>query len=289
MSVIKKAVIPIAGFGTRFLPATKAQPKEMLTLVDKPVIQYIVEEAVAAGIKEIIFITSYTKRAVEDHFDRNFELEYMLEQKKKTKELKQIRELSSMAKFVFTRQESPLGLGHAVLKAKELIQEESFMILSGDDVIDAKVPVAKQMVDVYEKYHDPIMGVIEVEPSRTNRYGIIDPLKKVNDRLYKMKGLVEKPEAKDAPSNLAIAGRWLVTSDIFSILEKTKPGKGGEIQLTDALTTLMGKRPMYAYNYEGEYLDCGNKLEFIKATVKLGLKHPELKDSFKEYLKTLNI
>ena len=279
-------MIPVAGFGTRFLPATKAQPKEMLTLVDKPIIQYIVEEAVQAGIEEIIFITSSNKRAIEDHFDRNFELEYRLRQKGKKTELANMLKISDMAKFIYVRQKTPRGLGHAVLTARELIGDEPFAVMSGDDVIDAKVPAIKQLMRVYEKYADIVLGVTTVKKSETHKYGIVDPLK-IDARTVEIKKLVEKPSASQAPSNLAVTGRYILTPEIFDFLLKQKAGAGNEIQLTDAIARYIKQRAGYAYLYEGDYYDCGNKLEFMKAIIQLGLKRSDFKNDLKKYLRQL--
>ena len=280
------AVIPVAGLGTRFLPATKAQPKEMLTLVDKPLIQYIVEEAVASGIEEIIFVTSSTKRAIEDHFDRSFELEYRLRQKSKKEELKEIVNISNMVNFVYIRQKTPKGLGHAIYTAKELIGDEPFAVLLGDDVIDSRVPAMKQMIKVYEKYNDIVVGVTKVAKKETNKYGIIDPLI-INDKISEIKKMVEKPKPDKAPSRLAITGRYILTPDIFKYLSKGKKGAGGEIQLTDAIAEHIKKKAGYACTYDGKYYDCGSKLEFIKAIVDFGLKRKEFKQALKKHIKNI--
>ncbi len=283
---IRKAVIPVAGLGTRFLPATKAQPKEMLTLVDKPIIQYIVEEAVASGIEEIIFVTSANKRAIEDHFDRNFELEYRLRQKRKKTELAQVLRLSDMAKFIYVRQKTPKGLGHAVLTARELIGDEPFAVLLGDDIIDAKVPVTKQLIKVFDKYQDVVIGVTKVETKYLNLYGIIDPIR-LDSQTAQIKKIVEKPTPKTAPSHLAVTGRYILTPEVFEYLSSQKKGVGGEIGLSDALARYIKQRAGYACIYQGDYYDCGNKLEFIKATINFGLQHPDLKSLLKKYLRKL--
>lgn len=287
MKKIKKAIIPVAGFGTRFLPASKSQPKEMLSLVDKPVIQYIVEEAVASGIEQIIFITSSIKRALEDHFDRNFELEYRLGEKGKTKELKQIMEISDMAKFVYIRQKNPLGDGHAILCAKDLIDDdESVAVLFGDDIVDAKKPCLKQMIEVYEKYQDPVIATLEVPKADIKNYGCIDG-KLIAERVYSVNGLVEKPEPAKAPSNLAVIGKYIITPDIMQALASI--GKGGhadgEIRLIDGFLKVLEKRNVLAYSFEGTRYDCGDKLGFLKANVAFGLKHPDLKNDFRKFLK----
>lgn len=286
MLKIRKAVIPVAGLGTRFLPATKAQPKEMLTLVDKPIIQYIVEEAVLSGIEEIIFVTSANKRAIEDHFDRNFELEYRLRQKGKKSDLVDILKISDMAKFIYVRQKTPNGLGHAVLTARELIGDEPFAVILGDDVIDSKIPAIKQLMGVHEKYGDIVLAVTPVSKNETDKYGIIDPIK-LDANTLEIKKLVEKPKPDKAPSNLAVTGRYILTPEIFDFLAKQKPGAGKEIQLTDAIARYIKQRAAYACLYDGDYYDCGNKLEFIKAIVNFGLKRPEYKNSLKKYLRKL--
>lgn len=285
-SEVTKAVIPVAGFGTRFLPATKASPKEMLPLVDKPIVQVIVEELKASGIKEIIFVTSANKRAIEDHFDRSLELEDLLRKKGKKKELAAVKEIGAGVKFVYVRQGEPKGLGHAVLCAKEVVGNNPFMVCSGDDVIVGKVPAAKQMIEVYEKYHDPVLAVFKVKKEEVKRYGIIDPQAKIKADLFEIKNIVEKPEVAKAPSTLAATARWLLTPDVFDALEKTKTGAGGEIQLPDSLKNLLKVRPLYAKAIAGTYFDCGHKLEYLKAVVHFALKHPELKKDFAEFLKT---
>lgn len=283
---IRKAVIPVAGFGTRFLPATKAQPKEMLTVVDKPIIQYIVEEAVQSGIEEIIFVTSANKRAIEDHFDRNFELEYRLRQKGKKTELAEMLKISDMAKFIYVRQKTPKGLGHAVLTARELIGDEPFVVIAGDDIIDSKVPAIKQLMRVYERYEDIVLGVTKVDKKETYKYGIIDPIK-IDERTVEIRRLVEKPASNKAPSNLAVTGRYILTPEIFDFLAKQKPGAGGEIQLTDAIARYIKERAGYACLYEGDYYDCGNKLEFMKAIINFGLKRSAFKKELKKYLRQI--
>ena len=286
MKKIRKAVIPVAGLGTRFLPATKAQPKEMLSLVDKPIIQYIVEEAVASGIEEIIFITSSTKRAIEDHFDRNFELEYRLRQKGKKAELSDLLHISNMAKFIYTRQKTPKGLGHAIYAAKPLIGDEPFAVILGDDIIDAKVPAIKQLINVYHKYQDIVIGVTQVPKKETNKYGIIDPLT-IDKRTVEIKKIVEKPRPQKAPSRLAVTGRYILTPEIFDWLGNQKEDTSGEIQLTDAIARYIKKRAGYGCIYQGDYYDCGNKLEFIKAIVNFGLKRKEYRSQLRKYLKNI--
>ncbi len=286
MKKIKKAVIPVAGLGTRFLPATKAQPKEMLTLVDKPLIQYIVEEAVASGIEEIIFVTSSTKRAIEDHFDRSFELEYRLRQKGKKKELEEIVSISSMVNFVYVRQKTPKGLGHAIYTAKDLIGDEPFAVLLGDDIIDSRIPAMKQMINVYEKYGDMVVGVTKVAKKETNRYGIIDPIV-INNKVSEIKKMIEKPKPAKAPSCLAVTGRYVLTPEIFKYLSKGKKGAGGEIQLTDAIAEHIKNKAGYACTYDGKYYDCGSKLEFVKAIIDFGLKRKEYRAALKKHIKSI--
>lgn len=281
---IRKAVIPVAGLGTRFLPATKAQPKEMLTLVDKPIIQYIVEEAVASGISDIILVTGQSKRAIEDHFDRNFELEYRLRQQGKHKTLTEMQAISNLANFIYVRQKRPAGLGDAIRVTRHLIGEEPFAVLLGDDIIDAKVPALRQMMRVYERYRDPVIGVTEVAAREVDRYGIIEP-RIVEERVYEVRRIVEKPDARRAPSRLAVTGRYILTPEIFGLLKEIKPGRGGEIQLTDALRALLAKRNLLAYQYQGEWFDCGDKLSFLKATVHFALKHNDLAKPFKQFLR----
>lgn len=283
---ITKAVIPAAGLGTRFLPATKASPKEMLPLVDKPLIQYVVEEAVSAGIEQIIIITGRGKRAIEDHFDISFELEEILKQTGKKHHLAGLREISDMADFCYIRQSQPKGLGHAILCAKHLIGDEPFAVLLGDDIVDHKVPALSQMMKFYERTPSPIIGVQRVALSEVHQYGILDA-KPAIDGLYQINHLVEKPLAEDAPSDLAVIGRYILIPEIFELLEKTKPGKNNEIQLTDALNDLTSLRTMYGCLIEGNRYDAGDKLGFLQATVEMGLKNPQLGDVFKKYLKDL--
>jgi UTP--glucose-1-phosphate uridylyltransferase len=281
---ITKAIIPVAGLGTRFLPATKAQPKEMLTLVDKPVIQYIVEEAVAAGIKDIIIVTSQNKRAIEDHFDRNFELEYRLEQNGKTTALRQVKDITKLANFIYIRQKSPRGWGDAMLHAESILEGEPFAYLAGDDVVASRTPAIGQLMRVYKKYGDGVLGVTRVAKRDTGRYGIVDGVK-VAPQTYEVKRLVEKPDPKTAPSTLAVAGRYIFTPDIFPALRKTPLNKRHELVGTNAIKLLMKNKPFYAYEYDGVYHDCGSKIEFLKATVAFGLQHKELGRTFRAYLK----
>lgn len=283
MGTIKKAIIPAAGLGTRFLPATKAQPKEMLPIVDKPTIQYIVEEAVASGIEDIIIVTGRTKKAIEDHFDKSVELEMELE-KKQNKELLEIaRSVSQIANIYYIRQKEPKGLGHAVLTARTFIGDEPFAVLLGDDVIDAEKPALKQMIEVYEKYQSSVLGVQTVDMKDVNKYGIIAGIQ-LERQVYKVKDMVEKPPISEAPSNVAVLGRYIITPQIFDLLEKQEVGAGGEIQLTDALNKLAKIQNMYAYDFVGRRYDVGNKMGFLQATVEFALKRPELRDEFKEYL-----
>ena len=281
---VRKAIIPAAGLGTRFLPATKAQPKEMLPIVDKPTIQYIIEEAVASGIEEILIITGRNKKSIEDHFDKSVELELELEQKGKTELLEIVRNITKMVNIYYIRQKEPKGLGDAIYCARSFIGDEPFAVMLGDDIVDNDVPCLKQLMSAYEEYRTTILGVQSVAPEDANKYGIINA-KYIEDSVYKVKDLVEKPEPGKQPSNIAILGRYIITPEIFEILENQKPGKGGEVQLTDALKTLSKKEAMYAYEFEGRRYDVGDKLGFLEATVDFALKKPELQGPFMEYLK----
>ncbi|WP_234121828.1 UTP--glucose-1-phosphate uridylyltransferase GalU [Clostridium hydrogenum] len=283
---VKKAIIPAAGLGTRFLPATKAQPKEMLPIVDKPTIQYIIEEAVASGIEEILIITGRNKRAIEDHFDKSVELENELESKGKEDLLKIAKDISNMAEIYYIRQKEPKGLGHAISCAKTFVGNEPFAVMLGDDVVDSKTPCLKQLMDCYNQYKTTIVGVQKVKHNDVCKYGIIDSMH-IEDNVYKVKDLVEKPKVEEAPSDIAILGRYIITPAIFNILENTKPGKGGEIQLTDALKSLMQLEAMYACSFEGRRYDVGDKLGFLEATVEFALKRDDLKNDFVKYLKSL--
>ena len=284
---IRKAIIPAAGLGTRFLPATKAQPKEMLPIVDKPTLQYIIEECVASGIEEILIITGRNKKSIEDHFDRSVELEMELEKSGKEEMLKMVREVSDMVNIHFIRQKEPRGLGHAILCAKTFVGNEPFAVLLGDDVVyNDNKPCLKQLIDCYEEYKTSVLGVQTVEPQDVNKYGIVGGLH-IEDRVYKVKNLIEKPAVEEAPSNVAILGRYIITPKIFEILENTKPGKGNEIQLTDALLELIKHEAMYAYDFEGRRYDVGDKLGFLQATVEYALRKEELRDGFVEYLQTI--
>lgn len=285
---VSKAIIPAAGLGTRFLPATKASPKEMLPLIDKPLIQYAVEEAVAAGIRDIIIITGRGKRAIEDHFDLSFELEAFLKDSGKDCLLQDIRRISELANFCYIRQPHARGLGDAILCAQPFIGDEPFAVLLGDEIIDAPVPATKQLLDLYDELNTPLLGVHEVAVEEVLQYGIITP-RPVRPGLFQVADLVEKPAPQDAPSRLAVIGRYILPPTIFAVLEKTPPGKNQEIQLTDALRTLAHSSPMHAYLVDGTRHDAGDKLGFLKATVAFGLKSPELGDRFARYLKGLTV
>lgn len=282
---VRKAVLPVAGFGTRFLPATKAMPKEMMPIVDKPVIQYLVEEAVASGIEEIIFVTGRGKRAIEDHFDVSYELEDTLVEKNKHDLLEAVQGISSLAKFSYVRQSMPLGDGHALLQAAHLLAGEPVLVMFGDCLYDSKVPASKQLIDTFEKYGDPVVGLSEVPKNEVKKFGVIDGIK-VSEDTYEIKEMVEKPEPKDAPSNLVAVGKYIITEDIFNILEKMTEGKSGEIRLIDAFDILLeGGKPLYGKTLEGKWLDTGDKIGFLKATISYALKHEELNGEFRQYLK----
>ena len=283
---VQKAIIPAAGLGTRFLPATKAQPKEMLPIVDKPSLQYIIEEAVASGIEEILIITGRNKQSIEDHFDKSVELELELEKSGKIELLEEVRKISEMVNIHYIRQKEPRGLGHAIYCAKSFIGNEPFAVLLGDDIVDSKVPCLQQMIKAYDEYKTTILGVQEVPDTDVDKYGIVKGMH-IEDRMYKVRDLIEKPSIDEAPSNIAILGRYIISPRIFDILEHTAPGKGGEIQLTDALKELAQKEAMYAYNFEGRRYDVGDKLGFLEATVEFALKREGLRDEFLEYLKNI--
>ena len=284
---IRKAIIPAAGLGTRFLPATKAQPKEMLPIVDKPTLQYIIEEAIDSGIEEILIITGRNKKSIEDHFDRSVELELELEHKGKVEMLEMVKSISNMVDIHFIRQKEPKGLGHAIYCAKSFVGNEPFAVMLGDDIVyNEGKPCLRQLMDCYDEYKTSVLGVQTVPDGDVDKYGIVDGLK-IEGNVTKVKGLVEKPSVDEAPSNMAILGRYIITPSIFEILERTKPGKGGEIQLTDALLELMSEEAIYAYNFEGRRYDVGDKLGFLEATVEYALRKPELKDAFIEYLKSI--
>jgi UTP--glucose-1-phosphate uridylyltransferase len=281
---LRKAIIPAAGLGTRFLPATKAQPKEMLPVVDKPTLQYIIEEAVESGIKEILIITGRNKKSIEDHFDKSIELELELEAKGKYELLEEVRRISDMVNIHYIRQKEPKGLGHAIYCAKSFIGNEPFAVLLGDDIVyHPEKPCLKQLMEAYERYKGTILGVQNVAIDDVGKYGIVDA-EKIGDRMYKVKDLVEKPSADEAPSDIAIQGRYIINPAIFEILERTKPGKGGEIQLTDALKELALKEDMYAYNFEGRRYDVGDKQGFLEATVEFALRRKDLREEFLNYL-----
>jgi UTP--glucose-1-phosphate uridylyltransferase len=290
---VRKAVFPAAGLGTRFLPATKAQPKEMLPLVDKPLIQYGVEEAIHSGVQNIIIVTGRGKTAIEDHFDVSFELEHLLETRGKKDLLATVRAVSDMINVAYVRQKEALGLGHAVLRARELVGDEPFAVILSDDVIDAEVPALRQLLDVYEFYGAPVLALMEVPKDSISAYGVVDaePVSHHGggDRLYRIRNLVEKPKAKDAPSNLAIIGRYILTPDVFRSLETIEPGSGGELQLTDGLKHTLRSRPIYGYRFEGTRYDAGDKLGFLKATVEFALKRYDLGEEFRAYLKSLHV
>jgi len=283
---VRKAIIPAAGLGTRFLPATKAQPKEMLPIVDKPTLQYIIEEAINSGIEEILIITGRNKKSIEDHFDKSIELEMELEKSGKQELLEMVRYIGDMINIQYIRQKEPRGLGHAILCAKSFINDEPFAVILGDDIVDAKKPCLKQLIDVYNEYNTTIIGVQKVDEKDVGKYGIVQG-KYIDDRIYLIKDLVEKPEVDKAPSNIAILGRYILKPDLFEILENQKPGKNNEIQLTDALKTLCERQAMYAYEFEGKRYDVGEKFGFLQATVEFALKNDELKEPFLNYLKDL--
>lgn len=282
LKTIKKAIIPAAGLGTRFLPATKAQPKEMLPIVDKPAIQYIIEEAIQSGIEEILIITGRNKRAIEDHFDRSIELELTLKDQGKDELLDQMQELSKV-RIHYIRQKEAKGLGHAVLCAKQFIGNESFAVLLGDDIIDAQVPCLKQLINVHTEYGGTILGVQEVPIHKVSSYGIVQPLA-IDNNLWQAIDLIEKPAIEEAPSRLAVLGRYIIEPEIFDILEDTPPGRGGEIQLTDALRKLAVLKAIYASRFEGRRYDVGDKQGYLEATVEFALKRPELRERFYPYL-----
>lgn len=284
---IRKAVIPAAGLGTRFLPATKAQPKEMLPIVDKPTIQYIVEEAIHSGIEDIIIITGRGKMAIEDHFDKSYELEDTLDAKGKRELLNLVEYISNMASIHYVRQKEPKGLGHAVWCARKFVGNEPFAVMLGDDVVVSQKPCLQQMIEVYEKYACSILGVQKVELSEVNKYGIVQLGKEINARIQEVQDMVEKPKINEAPSNLAIMGRYILTPEIFDIIENIPPGAGGEIQLTDAIRVLNKKQKVLSYDYEGTRYDVGDKLGYIKATVEFAINREDLGEAVREYLWTL--
>ena len=290
---VRKAVFPAAGLGTRFLPATKAQPKEMLPLVDKPLIQYGVEEALHSGITNIYIVTGRGKSSIEDHFDVSFELEQALEAKGKKDLLNIVRSVSDMINVAYVRQKEALGLGHAVLRAKELVGAEPFAVILSDDVIASEIPCVRQLLDIYEFYGAPVVALMEVEGEAISQYGAVDAEAVSHngnrDRVFRIRNMVEKPKLSEAPSNLAIIGRYVLTAEIFDSLEATTPGSGGEIQLTDGLKHLLRNRPIYGYKFEGKRYDAGDKLGFLRATVEFALNRYDLGGPFREYLKTLKL
>lgn len=281
---VKKAIFPVAGLGTRFLPATKASPKEMLSLIDKPLVQYVIEEAVAAGIEQVIFVTGRSKRAIEDHFDISFELENLLHEKGKVRELHEIRDIAEMVKIFYVRQKQALGLGHAILCAKEFINDEPFAVLLGDDIIDAERPCLAQLLDVFSRHQCPVVALEQVPMENISSYGCVKATQ-LTDRVYEVTDMVEKPKKEEAPSDLAIIGRYVLTPDIFAILENQEPGKGGEIQLTDAILSLSKERAIYGCRFEGIRHDCGDKLGFLKATIDMALKREEFNGELLKYLR----
>jgi len=285
---IRKAVFPAAGLGTRFLPATKASPKEMLPLVDKPLIQYSVEEAVNSGIESILIITGREKNSIENHFDISFELEHILREKNKMEMFEQVRAIANIARISYTRQQQALGLGHAILQAKDFAQNEAFAVLLADDVVDSETPALKQLIEVYEKYNAPVIATMQVAGEAISRFGVIDAVE-VSQGVFKIKDMVEKPKFEDAPSDLAIIGRYILTPDIFPAIENTQKGAGGEIQITDAMRDLLKQRDFYAVKLDGTRHDAGDKLGFLIATVEFALKREDLGTDFRNYLKTLKL
>lgn len=285
---IKKAIIPVAGFGTRFLPATKAQPKEMLPIVDKPVVQYLVEEAVASGIEEIIFVTGRGKRAIEDHFDVSYELEETLVEKNKHDLLEVVQKISTLAKFSYVRQPIPLGDGHALLQAAHLVDDdEAVLIIFGDCIYDSMVPASRQLIETYDRFHAPIIGLSEVERSEVSKFGVIDG-EVVDNGNIRVKSIVEKPKPEEAPSAAVAVGKYIITHEVFEILSTMESGKSGEIRLADAFDILLQQnRPLYGRMLEGEWLDTGDKFNFLKTTIHFGLKHPEVGEKLRDYLKSL--
>ncbi|HVX67109.1 MAG TPA: UTP--glucose-1-phosphate uridylyltransferase GalU [Bryobacteraceae bacterium] len=290
---VRKAVFPAAGLGTRFLPATKAQPKEMMPLVDKPLIQYGVEEAIHSGIQNIVIVTGRGKSAIEDHFDVSFELEHLLETRNKKEMLATVRDISDMIDVAYIRQREALGLGHAVLRARTIVGNDPFAVVLSDDVIDAATPCLRQLLDVYDFFGAPVVALMEVPPEQISAYGVVDAEPVAHngsrDRLYRIRNLVEKPKQADAPSNLAIIGRYVLTAEIFNSLEAIEPGSLGEIQLTDGLKHLLQSRPIYGYRFEGTRYDAGDKLGFLKATVEFALRRHDLGGPFLEYLRSLHL
>jgi len=282
--IVKKAVFPVAGLGTRFLPATKSSPKEMLALIDKPLVQYVVEEAVAAGIEQILFVTGRGKRAIEDHFDISFELESILREKGKNDIVKEVRDIAEMVSIYYVRQKQALGLGHAILCAREFVGNEPFAVLLGDDIIDAEKPCLRQLLDVFNTYQGSVLALEQVPMDNISAYGCVRA-NSIADRVYEVTDLVEKPKREEAPSDRAIIGRYILTPEIFPILEKQEPGKGGEIQLTDAILELSKEQTVYGCQFEGTRYDCGDKLGFLKATIDMALKREDLGRDLEEFLR----
>lgn len=286
---VKKAILPVAGFGTRFLPATKSQPKEMLTVVDKPVIQYLVEEAVESGIEEIIFVTGRGKRAIEDHFDVSYELEDTLVEKNKHDLLKAVQKIPGLAKFSYVRQPMPLGDGHAILQAAHIVNNEPVLIIFGDSLYDSKVPASKQIIETFEKYGDPVIGLSRLPKEEISKFGIIEGVQ-LGKRSYEIKRMIEKPKEGETDSTLAAVGKYVITPEVFEILSGIKSGKSGEIRLADAFEIMLETgRPLYGRELEGEWLDTGDKFNFLKASIKLGLKHPEVGEKLKKFLSELAV
>ncbi len=287
MDKVKKAVMPVAGFGTRFLPATKSMPKEMMPIVDKPVIQYLVEEAVASGIEEIIFVTGRGKRAIEDHFDISYELEDTLVEKNKKDLLAAVQKIPNLAKFSYVRQSLPLGDGHALLQAAHLLGSEPVLVMFGDCLYDSEVPSSQQLIETFKNYREPIIGLSKISKNEVKKFGVIDG-KKLTEDIYEIKKLVEKPDPEVAPSNLVAVGKYIITPDVFEVLSNMREGKSGEIRLADAFDIMLEEgRPIYGKKIEGEWLDTGDKLGFLKATVKMALKHEKLSADFRKFLKEI--
>ena len=286
---VRKVVIPAAGFGTRFLPATKAQPKEMLPIVDKPIIQYVVEQAVCAGITQVIIVTGWHKRAIEDHFDKHFELEARLEKDGKLELLEQVKRISNLADFIYVRQKEPLGNGHAVLVAKDVVGDEPFLVMWGDEFFKSEPPASQQLIAAYEKYDKPVIAGIRIQRSDLSKYGIAD-VTTVENNIFKINKIVEKPKISEAPSDLATHGSYLFTPDIFEILEHLKPGKSGEIWIADAIDELISKRDVYAVELKNaKYYDCGSKISYLKAVIDYGLEHEDVNGELRSYLKSLKL
>lgn len=285
---VRKAVVLAAGYGTRLLPATKAQPKEALPLVDKPIIQYTVEEAVDSGITQVIIVTAMGKRAIEDHFDRSLELEMALREKGDLDRLAEVQRISELASIVYVRQKQQLGIGHAVLQTRDLVGNEPFVLFFPDDVIVAERPVALQMIGVFEEFGGPVLGVQRVAKEEISQYGVVEG-EPVREGVWRVRSLVEKPDPDEAPSDLGIVGRYVLTPDVFDVIERTPPGKNGEIQITDALNTLASRRPMFAYQFEGKRYDTGRPLGFLQASVELALLRPDIGPKFREYLRNLEL